>query len=289
MVASHGGTATRQSLRDWCNIYDLCDIDVCKFDRGACDASSKVLSCIYETCQALGLSFVLGNLFVRNEYDSSKGGWSNLMSFSDQASSMDDLYLYISSVKSITKELRAADEAGDHLKAARLLGIPECCAKFFSAVWPVASNSNGDPSTFSCALTAEKQFPWKWETNITAQYFGMAPISFFPCSFMCPKAAHIGRASAQIMNRFDPAAFNSIRRKARGCFLFTESHGVHRWPHYSLRDGKVLLGADHIGTLHHEEYVSLEKIEFESPHNLRVYNSSDSFVLEGADVALCLF
>lgn len=289
IVASYRGNATRQSFREWCWLLGI-DSNSIDTHRECQDwIKPEAWKALRDSCSSIGLEIALGNYRVRNKVDQTKSGWSNIMEFSSICSPDDDVYLYMAPSLSNALNLRTADENGDHLKAAYYLGIPSCCAEYFQLVWPAAARLKGDLCAFSCAMTSHHSWPWNWKSNIIAQYLYASPISFFPCRFTCEKAIKCGIESMLIMESVDKGMAEKIKLVSQGCYLYTEHDGIHRWGTYELHGNLIQLGRDYIGTKRDLRLSRAQSIKFHSPHSLSFNYSNHNLMMEGADVALCLF
>lgn len=288
-VSIYRNTATRQSLKEWLRIVGVHE-EMHSMDSSLGQSiSTAAQAAIYNYFDDLDLVPVLGSRRIRNIVDAGKGGWSNIMEVVTVPDKNDDAYLYIARDEEKARLARDSDEAYNHKQLAECLGIPDCCAQFFELAWPVASRFQGDLSTYSCAMTSTDSYPWDWRCNVIAQYFDLAPISFFPCSFNCRAASHAGQEAVSALSMIDPRLASQLENSARGCFLYTEYEGIHRWSHYQVLKNRVRLFGAPESTSDDSGFINAILIEYSDPHTLTIVYDDGSRSLGGADVALCLF
>jgi hypothetical protein len=290
VIVAHGRkTCTRQSLREWSSVAG---------SHGGINAlateitdwlTSEGWRLLESTIRKNGFGFALGTQRIGNNIDKGKGGWSNLIELSDAASSSDDAYIYFAPDDRIADAFRIADEIGDNIRVASYLGIPSCCANFFSMVWPSASRHQGDLCPYSCAMSEHHAYPWDWHTNIISQYFGVALISFFPCSFQCLHAKKVGEQAFKILSGIDKEWAQSVQALSKGVFLYTEYQGVYRWNRYTIEGKRIVLSGHAQSTLSKNLICNTKIIEYSTPHDMLLYVEDQVLHLSGADVALCVF
>jgi hypothetical protein len=289
IVAHEEMKCTRQSFREWCIALGVAE-DINALGTEVKDwLTIEGWQLLESTIRGYGFGFAIGTRRVSNSIDQGKGGWSNLVRTSDIASVNDDTYLYLAPNDEVANSFRTADECGDDCDMAHYLGIPKCCAEFFSVVWPAASRRQGDLCPYSCAMSQDYTYPWDWHTNIVSQYFGGSLISFFPCSFQCPNARRRGEKTFKILSRINRGWAKSVKAISKGIFIYTEYGGVHRWSQYTLNGKQVILSGKVQSTVCDHSMSNAHIIEYSSPHDMIVHTDSQILHLSGADVALFIF
>lgn len=291
-VALVRGAVSRQSLREW--VVGL-GIAPSLFPTGNPELAPTIVDGVTTALSQFGIACVVGGERIQMALDVSKGGWSNLTFPTGKASVDDDFYLYVAERAPAAFEARDADEAREHRVLGGLLGIPDCCSAFFSQVWPAASKRQGDLVPYSCAMTADLPYPWDFRTNVAAQYFGVAPISFFPCSFRCEAAAAVGAVAYEAAQHVPDPSFSHRLANARGtAILYTERHGIAAWRVDKPEEVAFPSRAHPLRLTSDESRLSqllrrTERLEVRSPHDLVLHTRTDQEQLEGPDVALCVF
>lgn len=290
VVASERKKCTRQSLREWSVALAGANGGVKPHLGDIKDWLTRdEWRLLKSTFKRYNLSFAVGTRRIHNTLDQGKGGWSNLISTSNAASDNDDAYIYIAADDETANSFRMADEAGDDALVASYLGIPRCCAEFFLMVWPAAVKRQGDLCPYTCAMTENKPYPWKWQINIVSQYFGGSLISFFPCSFNCSEAKKVSQNALSIIAKVDERWARTTRNLSKGVFLYTEYRGIHKWDKYSISGNQILLHCPPLSTAKDHQITRSNVIEYNSPHDMLLHVDSKVIHLSGPDVALCIF
>jgi hypothetical protein len=291
-VAAKRGSVTRQSLREW-----GVALEGNHFTLNSCEprVSSRTLDRLYKCMDDFGMRAVVGRKTIRLVSDRAKGGWSNLCLTPEVPDASDDIHVYIARNETVARSARDADEANDHETLAGLLGIPGCCSRFFNLVWPSAQRRQGDLVPYSCAMTAEHPYPWDFRTNVAAQYFGLAPISFFPCSFLCNAAAEVGAAGLSVVSEIwgDSVHLESIR-SAKAATLYTEYEGIARWTSSTFENQTLQWPQGAIEVSDPSAPLAALLMEticlsVRSPHAVALATPSGLRIIEGPDVAFCIF
>jgi hypothetical protein len=134
--------------------------------------------------------------------------------------------VYIASNLGLAEAGKLCEEAGDDELFGLLLGIPKCCREAYARYKPLAFAKQNDFLAFALDNTGgEMPFdPW---VNYAARYFGPTLLSFFPCSFRCPAAATVARATFDMLAGCDAAWADSFLDAQRTNVLYTEYQGLH--------------------------------------------------------------
>lgn len=115
----------------------------------------------------------------------------------------------------VAKKFKEASDNGDHVTQGRLLGYPDCCARFFTDKWKsrvldpcyeVAVNTegsilNGNTVTVNGNILL----------NQILRYFGIRIIPFFPCSYKCKEAIEVANVWEQMVTCLDEETANKIK------------------------------------------------------------------------------
>jgi hypothetical protein len=132
--------------------------------------------------------------------------------------------------------------------------------------------------------------PW---LNYLSQYFGRTLISFFPCSFRCPAAAMVARATFGMLAECDRAWAQSFLDLQQTNVLYTEYEGLHLFRRPFV-DGSIQYGPNDFDATELTSVSDLlrrgDRLDVRGKQCVHVYRGSDRIgVLEGEDIGMCVF
>lgn len=251
------------------------------------------LELIRGLAERYGFSTVAGSERYIHRRDSGKGGASNAIERLAEPGEEGGLRnVYIAADASLAGAGAMLEEAGDDENFGALLGIPSCCREAFARACPVASAGQNDfvlPALDNTPGTMPYD-PW---VNYPANYFGPGLISFFPCSFVCSKAAAVARHTLEMLSRCNDSWARSFREFQRTNILYTEYEGLHlfRGP---LVDGRILYGPGDYRSTESGRVAQLVSrgsvLEVWDKHTVRICSGSRQIAsFEGPQVGMCCF
>jgi len=251
------------------------------------DEQAKLIRSLLESC---GVTAVFSDCKFISVQESAKGAWSNRCKEIPADSSDGHWQLYISRDPDLAEKARLYHKRKDDCSLGELLGIPECCRRFY--VQFMKQTRNGDLVPFIFRNTdATRGFNF-W-TNYGARYFGYSLLAFAPCSFLCDRAAGAAKNVWSILS--------GINRELADMFITYHKRSIF----YTEESGIFLLDAQS-GPANRISFRTLRMTIDDSPiakamgegNNLEVNSSGDVLIFKderllataaGKDCALCIF
>jgi hypothetical protein len=158
--------------------------------------------------------------------DIGKGGWSNRFDRELPASNArGDWLVYVATSERVAVAARDAEAEQREGDFGATLGIPQCCAEFYLAHREIALRKQNDYVPLVLDNT-RAPFPYNYWNNYVAQYFGYALISFFPCSFLCQRAAAIAQRTYEFLREICRHFADRFVYMQRQSILYTEYRGL---------------------------------------------------------------
>lgn len=136
-------------------------------------------------------------------------------------------------VAEITEAENLLEKKVNHKKIGELLGYPNCCTDFYIKNRTEAEEKRNDDYTL-ISLRKSKGFIFPFYLNNTLRYFNSAIITFFPCSYNCPKALAMSKKIFQEIKTASPEFANFLEDKLKCGVIYTDFDGVHLIRKYKL-------------------------------------------------------
>jgi hypothetical protein len=225
--------------------------------------------------------------------DTAKGGASNrIEGLAEPGDAAGLRNVYVAADASVVEAGRLLEEAGDDEIFGTLLGIPACCREAYVRFKPRAIEKQNDfvPLVLDNTPGPMPYDPW---LNYVARYFGRALLSFFPCSFRCPAAGLVARASFGMLSRCDGAWAQSFLDLQQANVLYTEYEGLHLFRR-PFANGSIQYGVDDVDSTEATKVTDLirrgDRLAVRDARRVDVYRQADRIgVVEGEDVGMCVF
>jgi hypothetical protein len=175
---------------------------------------------------ACGIDAIFSDQKFLSGPDLGKGKWSNYFRGTIGPNSSDGVWkIYVSRSQEVSNRAKTFDMMADHESLGQLLGIPECCRRFYLQYAPQAAKEQTDllPFIFRNTHTAGRLNFW---LNYGARYFGYSLLSFAPCSFQCAKAAEVAQQVWAIVATVSQDLADTFITYQKRTVLYTEYSGV---------------------------------------------------------------
>jgi hypothetical protein len=225
--------------------------------------------------------------------DAGKGGSSNAIERVAGPGEEGGLHnVYIASDEYLATTGAMLEKAGDDENFGVLLGIPACCREAFIRLSPIASAAQNDFVLLALDHTAGA-LPYDFWLNYPATYFGPALLSFFPCSFLCPRAAAVARSTFEMLHACDGPWAESFLTSHQTNILYTEYDGLHLFRR-PLVDGCIEYGPDDHRSTEPGRLSDLisrgTRLEVRGQHHVLICRESERIAsFEGPDIGMCVF
>ncbi|MFH1605783.1 MAG: DUF483 domain-containing protein [Nanoarchaeota archaeon] len=139
-------------------------------------------------------------------------------------------FVFVSKNQKNIKEIKEAEnlleKKFNHKKIGELLGYPNCCTDFYIKNRTEAGEKRNDDYTL-ITLQKSKGFVFPFYLNNALRYFNSAIITFFPCSYSCPKAIDLSKKIFQEIQKASPEFTNFLEDKLKCVVIYTDFDGVH--------------------------------------------------------------
>ncbi|MFM0347888.1 aKG-HExxH-type peptide beta-hydroxylase [Paraburkholderia sp. RL17-347-BIC-D] len=158
-------------------------------------------SALFLSLREAAIPYVISNTAISVANDASLGGFSNVGSLVediDNASVGANVHVYVARQVSDARQAMLLDRED---LAGGVLGIPDCCQRYFEQNWPLVREVGGDLFGDQLARHNGWLVRIKSECNASGMYFGRGLCWHFPCSVDCARTVDtVKRRSALLVS-----------------------------------------------------------------------------------------
>lgn len=255
---------------------------------------SADLEIFLPTAERNNLKVVISQDKYVHRKDIGKGGWSNSVERVVARGSTEGLFnVYIASDARLAEVGLSAEELSNEETFGLLLGVPACCVEAYLRFHPVAQLKQNDFVPLVLESTNGPP-PYSYWNNFVSQYFGRSLLSFFPCSFNCPHAAHFAKETFFLIRQCSSAWAEGFVRSQQTNILYTEYLGLHLLTESHYKDGWITYDARLVQSTEATEITERlrrgDKLRVLGKREVEIYDGKRLICkIGGEDVSLCVF
>lgn len=147
-------------------------------------------------------------------------------------------YLFVYLSKSAEKAARAKEleEHGDYFEFGRMLGYPECCARFFVKNREEELKKRNDYVMPAIHNSFTNVFPF--HTNIFGRYIDISLLSHCPCSFDCRHSATLGKRFLVALRKNDREVAAQFEDLLKSVVIYSDD-GIFLLNNYRIQKNVV--------------------------------------------------